>query len=92
MQTFTMYIGLSGSGKSTLAENQLIYKTTELNRKVAYLSSDEIRKELFGDENDQSHNVKVFEEMFKRTRRALIEGEDVIYDATNLSSKRRRNF
>ena len=52
------------------------------------MSSDDIRIELYGFE-DQTHNDVVFETMKKRTLNALKEGKDVIYDATNLNKKRR---
>lgn len=57
-----------------------------------HVSSDAIRKEVFGDINDQSHNSEVFNIMLKRTRDALLSGKDVYYNATNLSAKRRIGF
>lgn len=81
--TFTMLIGLPGSGKSTYAE-QLSHDTN-----ATILSSDKIRKELYGDESVQADNEKVFQLMQKRSKECLMRGEDVIYDATNLSSKYR---
>ena len=80
--TFYMMVGLSGSGKSTYAE--------KLNAKV--ISSDAIRAEVFGDENDQTHNAQVFEILHKRIIECLKNGEDCVYDATNLSAKRRKSF
>lgn len=79
---FEMLVGLPGSGKSTYAG---MYTSFE---KVV-VSSDAIRGELFGDENCQRNPSRVFEEMKKRTRAALKEGRNVIYDATNLNSKKR---
>lgn len=77
-------IGLPGSGKDTLAN-----KIKEVNKtKNILLSSDDIRNELFGWE-DQSKNGCVFEEMNKRCKEALISGSNVIYNATNLNKKRR---
>ena len=84
--TMTMFCGLPASGKSTYAEK--LAKETD----AIVLSSDAIRWELFGDETDQSHNQKVFQELHKRTKEWLCAGRDVIYDATNISSKRRRAF
>lgn len=77
----------SGSGKSTLGR-QLYWEDKD----TVMISSDSIRLELFGDENDQTHNVEVFDEMKRRTRARLRENKTVIYDATNLSSKRRIGF
>lgn len=82
MPKFYMMVGLSGSGKS-------IYAAT-LNAKV--FSSDAIRAEVFGDENDQTHNAQVFEILHKRVIECLKNGEDCVYDATNLSAKRRKGF
>ena len=82
MATLNIMIGIPGSGKSNYAKKCLINDNTE------YLSSDGIRIELYGFE-DQTHNDVVFETMKKRTLNALKDGKDVIYDATNLSKKRR---
>jgi len=79
----TMMIGLSGSGKSTIAEN--------INNTIV-LSSDKIRKELFDDINYQGDNEKVFKILHNRIKENLLNGNDIIYDATNLSYKRRRHF
>lgn len=76
-------VGLPGSGKSTL------YTNCYSERASVYLSSDELRIELFGDVNDQAHNQEVFETMFRRTIDALRAGKSVYYDATNVSAKKR---
>ena len=79
-----MMVGLSGSGKS--------HKTAFLSEKnnAVIISSDGIRKELFGDENNQNNNEKVFNEVHKRMRECITRGENVIIDATNLTMKNRR--
>lgn len=79
-----MPIGLPASGKSTYFETEL--KNTGCIR----ISSDDIRAEVFGDVNDQTHNSEVFTIMRERTVDALKAGKDVYYDATNISAKRRR--
>lgn len=81
-----MTIGFPGCGKSTAAKEQ-----NELYGTII-VSSDAIRKEVFGDEDNQDHNTEVFEIMAKRTIENLKAGNDVIYDATNLSRKYRTNF
>ena len=79
---FYMLVGISGSGKSFVAEQvKRIYKNHLVNIEVH--SSDAIRKELWGDENDQQNPQKVFQILHKRVKNALSEGKDVIYDATN---------
>lgn len=81
-------VGPSGSGKSTFAREHVCYHYGAIN----WISSDNIRKELYGDESIQKDHTKVFDLMFKRTVECLKRGESVIYDATNLSSKRRRHL
>lgn len=79
---FNMMIGLPYSGKSYFASK---YKAEN----DVYISSDEIRKELYGDESDQTNPRKVFEIMYKRTCIALSQNKSVWYDATNIKSKYR---
>lgn len=76
MATLTLMIGLPGSGKST-------YAKTKIDRKVKLLSSDAIRKELFLDETNQENNTLVFKTLHERARNFLIDGKDVVIDATN---------
>lgn len=86
---FIMMVGLSGSGKSTKAEE--LSKTFH----ATVFSSDKIRMELFGDSKNvytPRHHKLVFEELHKRVISSLKNGENVIYDATNLSSKNRVDF
>lgn len=84
-QRFVLLVGLAGSGKSTFARELM-----EDRNDIVYLSSDELREELLGDENDQSNHSLVFEQMLIRTKQALTDGKSVIYDATNISRKRRK--
>ena len=86
MVNLTMFVGVSGSGKSTIAANLSRGTDTEI------VSSDAIRGEIYGDENCQDNPAKVFEIVHNRIHAALREGRDVIYDATNLSCKRRMAF
>lgn len=81
-----MLCGLPASGKSTYA-NELAK-----NMNATVLSSDALRLEMFGDETDQDHNQQVFQELHKRVKEHLRSGKNVIYDSTNISSKRRRGF
>lgn len=80
-----MMIGLPASGKSTIA------KEISESEGAIIVSSDEIRKELLGDINDQSNNELVFKEVEKRIIEGLKEG-NVIYDATNINYKKRIAF
>lgn len=84
MLQFTMLVGVSGSGKSTRARSLAGLSD------ILLLSSDELRGELLGDESDQSDPAMIFAEMKKRAVAALNRGLSVVYDATNLSSRKRR--
>lgn len=79
---FYMMVGVAGSGKSFIARDL----------GCPIVSSDAIRAELFGSEDDQSHNGEVFNELHKRIKNYLANGQSCVYDATNLSRKRRKNF
>lgn len=81
-----MMVGLSASGKSTIA-----HKLAKENNYIIF-SSDKLREELYGDINDQTHNHELFVELHRRIKTALKDGNNVIYDACNLSSKRRIAF
>ena len=64
---FIVLVGLPASGKSTFAESiSLNYKHFECPCIVH--SSDAIRKELWGSEEDQQHPEIVFEEMRQRLK------------------------
>lgn len=86
-QQFLMMVGIAGSGKSTLAHEMM-----EGREDIVYLSSDELRAELLGNVNDQTKNSDVFVEMAKRAKEALKDGKHVIYDATNVSRKKRQGL
>lgn len=81
-------VGIAGSGKSTIA----MRIASQMKEEVVLLSSDAIRGEIYGDENCQRDPGRVFDIMHQRTVAALSQGISVIYDATNLSCKRRMNF
>lgn len=83
---FTMLVGLPGSGKSV--EAQKISEQTN----ATIFSSDSLREELFGDVNHQADNTKLFEELHRRIKTCLNEGKSAIYDACNISYKRRMAF
>lgn len=83
---FIMLVGIPGSGKSTHA------KSLSRNKNAIHLSSDNIRAELYGDESIQGNPSEVFEIMHKRTLEALANGDNVIYDATNITRKDRASI
>ena len=85
MPEFIMMVGLPASGKSTVAK-----KYSDCGYVV--VSSDAIRAELWGDESIQGDPAKVFGLVQARCRLALLEGRDVVMDATNMNAKKRKNF
>lgn len=82
--TIILLIGPPGAGKTSYA-----YKYIEEHPGTVYLSSDNIRKELWGDEATQGDNNLVFDRMKTRAINALNYGANVIYDATNMTRKDR---
>ena len=75
--------GPPGSGKSTYALNYIKQFGG------IHLSSDLIRKELYGNESIQGDPNEVFSLMQKRAIEALNNGIDVIYDSTGMTRKDR---
>lgn len=86
MTKLFLMIGLPASGKSTLAEQIAKSEDAEI------VSSDNIRKELYGDENIQGDNNKVFRILQERIINGLKNNKNMIYDATNISYKTRIAF
>ena len=82
--TLILLIGPPGAGKTTYAE-----KYISKHNNTVLLSSDKIRKELWGDEATQGDNNEVFYKMQTRAVDGLNFGYDVIYDATNMTRKDR---
>lgn len=82
MTKFIMMVGLPGSGKSSWAEAQ----------GIKVFSSDTMREEYYGDASFQGDNNLIFELLHKRIIENLEAGNDSIFDATNLNSKKRRHF
>lgn len=83
---FIMMVGLPASGKSTYAKK--LAKEYDAN----IHSSDAIREELSGDINNQNINELVFKTLHNRIKEDLKNGRSCIYDATNISYKRRMVF
>lgn len=83
---FMMMIGLVGSGKSYFAEILSDDFDTEI------ISSDSVRKEMFGDENTQGDNAEIFKHVHEKVLSLLKSGRNVILDATNVSYKYRMHL
>jgi len=86
MTHFIMLVGIPGSGKSTLA------KSLSRQYNATIHASDVIRNELHGSETAQDNHTLVFETLHKRVKEDLAKGQSTIYDATNISYKRRMAF
>ena len=80
-----------GSGKSTWVTKKYDYDRI-FKHNTTILSSDEIRKQLYGDENDQTHNEEVFQYIKDTSVEHLEKGQRVIIYATNLSRKARQSI
>ena len=87
MQELIMLIGLPGSGKSTLAS-----KIAKDCRNYIVVSTDSVRKEIYGDEAIQGDGNKVFERAYALIDYYLRDGYSVIFDATNVRRKSRKAF
>lgn len=76
-------VGIPGSGKSFISE--------KLARKynAIVFSSDKYRLKVCGDENCQDRNQDVFSALYRDLRLALQNGENCIFDATNVTRKDR---
>lgn len=86
LKTPTLYVlvGLPGSGKSTWAEANKQWN-------VRHISSDAIRREM-EEKGEEYTNNYIFECMYLDTVYNLANGNSVIYDATNIEPKYRKNF
>lgn len=84
MNILIVMCGLPGSGKSTYA-NYL----TESGR-FASVSTDQVRKELYGDENIQGNGKEVFTTAFKHLRTYGLFKNNCVFDATNISQHTRK--
>lgn len=80
--TLYIMIGPAGSGKSTFAKEN--FPAAQI------LSTDAIRKALFGDETDQQNGAEVFRQAYATIRRRLKAGIDVVFDATNTTDAARK--
>ena len=83
MSRFIMLAGPAASGKTTYAQKLIDADLSDFPRAVV-VSSDAIRKKLYGDESDQTDPQKVFAHAHEMIFEYMRDGKDVIFDATNL--------
>ena len=74
MKKVIFMVGVPGSGKSTYAKKKF--------KKAVILSSDEIRKEIFNEETNESNNALVFNTLYNRAKE-IIKTKDIVIDATS---------
>lgn len=87
MNKMYLMVGVAGVGKSTYISKHLLKDNSDL------FSSDTYRKLLYGGlKEGNKHNNEVFNALHKDLKHYLETGDNktAIYDATNLSRKRRR--
>ena len=89
MAYLVLMCGPSYSGKSTFAQH---LKDIGYFGDVEIVSTDAIRKEMLGDESDQSCGDAVFGKARAMVRGCLNADENVIVDATNLTPRTRKEF
>lgn len=87
MAVLYIMVGPAGTGKSTYAEKLVRDGLVEY-----IVSSDAIRKELYGSEEEQSGAAEVFRLVEQRVRDGLAKGHNVALDATNLTRKTRSKY
>ena len=81
-----MMVGIPGSGKSY--ESEVIAKEHD----GVIHASDKIREEFSKNPNLKGDNNLVFTALHLRVQRDLKAGKNVVYDATNINSRRRKAF
>lgn len=86
MVKFYMMIGLPASGKSTIA------KEIAERENAVIISTDDLRQELLNDVNSQENNNLIFKEAERRLKTNIEAGRNVIFDATNINYKKRRDW
>ena len=79
-----MMVGIAGVGKTTLAKKRF--------GEEAVISSDAIRKELYGDEAVQGDPREVFDIFNERIEKRLKNNQLTVADATNLDDMGRRKL
>jgi len=83
----TIMCGVPAVGKSTYAKNYL-----QEHPSAVHLTSDGIRKELYGSEAILGDRNKVFTMMVERSKMHLSDGRNVLYDSTALTRNARRKI
>lgn len=93
-QTVIVMCGLPACGKSTLAEKiSNIFLQANIEDGVAIVSSDRIRKQLYGNEEKQGNPKEVFAKVYNKVADTLALGyKRVIVDSTAVTKKDRKKI
>ncbi len=88
MPTIIIAIGVPASGKSSYYKNTICLTNLD----YVYLSADAIRKELLGDENNQSQGNLIFKIFYQRLEQAIQNKKNIYIDNTNVTKKYRQEI
>lgn len=83
MATVHMLVGIPGSGKSTYCNNVLIKKYPN----AVFIASDIVRNN-----NPTMKEEEIWPEIYRLCSVSLLSGQDIIYDATNITPTVRNRF
>ena len=85
-KNLVIFSGIPGSGKSTWAK-------AHLTDDIAWISRDEVRFALLGEDEDYfAHETEVFEKFVEQINQNLKEGKRVFADATHINRASRRKL
>lgn len=85
--TVIVLVGIPGSGK-TKFRNEYI----EQHPDFTYINPDEIRQEVTGDISNNSKEARVWFLVYNRLQEYIDLGRNIIFDATNINPKTRRQI
>ena len=85
MSILYMLVGVPAAGKTTYAKKHLSY--------MYYISTDEIRRELWGTEKKVFRKYKLVHSiMQQRLIKRLLSGRDVVLDCSNTTKRKRKKI
>lgn len=92
MTELIVLIGLPGAGKSTYAKKYIERRVCQGKLFWKECSSDKMRRILYGDERIQGKPDTVFNALHRYVEEQLKKGDNVVYDATNVTRKNRKQI
>ena len=85
-QKIIIAISCPAGGKTTY------YRKMLLQHNYTYLSADAIRKELLGNENDQSKGNLIFKTFYEQLEQAIKDKKNIFVDNTNVTRRYRKDI